>query len=239
MEEHEHIARFEAYESGNCSESERLAMEEQLASDLAFARNYENFRMARVLMKQDHHHDVREMIERAGKQHQRSKTMIYKVAAVLLLLLVSGYLLLSLQYTPDALVADYFEPYPDRVSVMGSAQDSQTLEDAMRAYKLKDYPEVVSLLNGNPQTDEASLYLGVSFVALGEWQQGIDILKPLNRNDFEYRGAARWNLALAYLGLEDTNSCIAQLEAIVAEGEVAYQYDSAVALLADLNSIFF
>ncbi|MCB0642306.1 MAG: hypothetical protein KDC44_11730, partial [Phaeodactylibacter sp.] len=133
------------------------------------------------------------------------------IAAGILLLLLAGIFLFQ---SPDSqqLAEQYFEPFPDALSAQtrGDEVVEYNLNSALRHYQDGAYDVAISYFETyvsiqNPDAVAPLLYQGVSHLALKQYAEALPLLEKVRSSTAlrkEYRNAAQWYLAIAYLGLE-------------------------------------
>lgn len=130
-------------------------------------------------------------------------------ASVLLLLTVGWYLM---QEEPmnagERLFAENFEPYPPIGVTRGfvPTEKAKLKMDAYEAYSGSDYKSAVSLFGklNTANTDTLSLfYMGISQIAIGNTEEGIETLNNFKKMSDELQEQADWYIVLGKLRLEE------------------------------------
>lgn len=121
-------------------------------------------------------------------------------AAAIILVIISVFLL-SNESSSGEIFTNYFEPYPDRISVRGNTGGPWTR--GLKKYSERNYKEAIMLLSASDNPSELRLeiafYLALSHLAMNESGKAIEILSELRKNDIKYNQQITWYLGLAYL----------------------------------------
>src|SRR5664280_736473 len=113
--------------------------------------------------------------------------------------------LLLPSYNPDKLFAKYYEPLSAISPVTRSADETATnsYASAIESYKNKNYQAAAAGFSDailkDPQNISPRFFLGVSQMALGNYEQAENILENVIESQGEYVKEARWYLGLAYI----------------------------------------
>jgi len=113
--------------------------------------------------------------------------------------------LLLPSYNPDKLFAKYYEPLSAISPVTRSADETATnsYASAIESYKNKNYQAAAAGFSDailkDPQNISPRFFLGVSQMALGNYDQAENILENVIESQGEYVKEARWYLGLAYI----------------------------------------
>ena len=118
----------------------------------------------------------------------------------------------------------YFEPYPDYISLTERSEElavEESLSMAMIAYRQAEYPLAISMLkaylrdNQPPNTLEPSFYLGLSYLAEGRSREALIHLLALEGKLPAYEDAIQWYSALAFLKDGDQQEASLRLQKLV------------------------
>ena len=108
-------------------------------------------------------------------------------------------------YNPEKLYDSYYEPLNavSPVTRSGNIGESASYVSAIERYKLGDY-QTAAIGFSNAITEDNSViaprfFMGVTQLALGNYDQAINLLSDVTGRSGEYGKEARWYLGLAYL----------------------------------------
>lgn len=232
-EQEDHIELIEKYHSGAMTTEELADFESKLASDDSFRTGYEHHLDTLAALKTYHFKkEVSEFHkEFIGKEANAKNIWIYLsgVAASILIVAVSFYFF-STNPAPDSkmLFASNFEPYPNLIKVRG---EDDLLSKAFQSYADGNYSDAISTFHQLGESERVNLYLGVSYMVIGNFQKAKVSLEKLSENSI-YKEQATWYLALLYLAVEDTEQVMYHLDQI---SPSHYKYKEAKKLIADLD----
>jgi tetratricopeptide (TPR) repeat protein len=152
------------------------------------------------------------------KTEQAIRRPLAKIAALVLLLIAgAGAIILLQKPSPDKLFSDYFEAYPNIITVKSNA--TNTLSTALLYYELKDYDSAIILLekylNENDADPAAGFYAGVASLANGQADEAIVRLKQVIEEKNKFSHPAKWYLALAYLKNKDPSTSLQYLQSLI------------------------
>ena len=189
---------------------------------------------------------IREEIMNIHQRHHRQKDFVandrypvwtYAVAAGLALLVLAffGYQ----QYFGQAvdhqeLYSEYFEPYPDAISLRGD--QSREVAQAMSLYASGSYQEAIDYFEttaeGTVLSDDVQFYWSLCDMSIGENKSAIQRLSTLQeRAESRFLPQITWYLALAYLGDGNGSKCKDYLNLIKEED---FRYQEAQRLLSTI-----
>ena len=246
--ENDLFERVSRYLNHKLSAGEREAFEAQYEQDPAFAEEV------------DRHKESVEMVERYGmlrakeafkeryeqvKQEKRVRVIpvwSYAAAAAVVLLLIF-IPLRTMYFSPTASMEDlyvsHFEMLPasgdrDTVSTSGN-----TWWEAQQAYSKGTYEQAVTLLKPLsedpqfPDQSEASLYLGLSYMALEQAAQAVKSFERVAAKS-SFHQDAQWYRALAWLQLKEKEKTIAAFS-LIRDAEHHYYKERAQEILKALG----
>lgn len=213
---------IEEYLSGTLSSETTLLIEEEMRSNPSFAAIVDKHRNAHTLVKNyaigQLKNKVKKIQEETKARTTSSVPWMRIAASLLIFLVVGGYFFIRSEYRTDQLFSDSFSAYPNQFSVMG-ADEKNVFTEALRHYDKQEYEEAIAGFSKVPEENEyavpAQLYMGISFLALDNSGESINVLEKLMSRETTYSDAARWYLALAYLKNDNENKAISLLENIV------------------------
>ena len=175
----------------------------------------------------------------SGHTRHRYLTIMYKAAAVVLILLIPfsvAYYLKSTSYG-SLLQQEIHEHYTSPIVVRGD-YDKQLWADAAVAYQGKDFPLAIKLLSEyltiNQKDTQALFYIGISHLYSGQPEKAIDHLDDVLLSESRLKPQAKWFKALALLEAGSQAEGQALLE-LIAEDPSAFKCNAAKKLLDSIN----
>lgn len=236
--------RIKQYQNKQMPESERLAFENQIKTDPAFANEVaiwlaiyhgiqgngderlqaELLEVGKNLLQQET--TTPSMTARVSPENLKNRfsvpRWVYAAAALLLLLVIALPLYQRLNKTEstyasaDAIYSEHFKQ-PSVEGVRDNAVNNWRV-----AYEQANYAEAIAdleaLLNDpdNRRPSKTNLYIGLSYLGLQQPQQAIEAFKKVGQDSEEW-GDAQWYSAMAWLKLGDTTKAKALLQSIADE----------------------
>lgn len=238
----ERTTKIDAYLSDSMTSEERKSFEQELETNADLKKEVELQRKTFALLEAAAFIETKDKI-RALNQQKSSGSIggtLLKVAAVLLILLIPTYFILNNQFSDENLYADYAEPYPDRITTMGTSEDDQ-ISKAMSFYNKKDYMQAAQLFSAiriNGTTNEnIILYEAVSLTYSDQAQRAVILLSSAVKNEPKNQTSLDWQLILSLLANNEGDKAKKNLEEFLKRNE-GYQQEKAEALLKDLNRIW-
>lgn len=238
----ERTAQIDTYLSGSMTSEEEKAFELALENDPELRKDVDLQKKTFALLEAAAFIETKDKIRAINQQKSTGSFggILLKVAAVLLVLVIPTYFLLNNQFNDEHLFADYSEPYPDRITTMGSS-DKTKLTEAMSAYNKREYTEAAKLfkvirLNGS-ENDKVILYEAVSLTYSDQAKEAVDLLeiamKPKSANFI----SLEWQMVLSLLANNQGDDAKNVLVKFLERND-GYQQEKAEALLKDLNRIW-
>ncbi|NVK64358.1 MAG: hypothetical protein HWE22_07205 [Flavobacteriales bacterium] len=239
----ERTAKIDAYLSDSMTSEERLSFEEELSANEDLRKEVELQRKTFALLEAAAYIDTKNKVAALNRQKSSGGSIggtLLKVAAAALVLLIPTYFILNNQYNDAHLFAEYSEPYPDRVTTMGSSENDK-LNEAMNAYNKKEYAKAAKLfkairLNGT-KNENVLLYEAVSLTYSNQAKEAIKLLSERKKNEPKNRIALDWQLILSLLADNQGEEANEELTKFLQHNE-GYQQEKAEALQKDLNRIW-
>ncbi len=206
---------------GELTQAEQDAFDARVASELAFAEKVDDYLAIMSGIRNFDSHAMREEVaqwEREIRNEEQAETPVvplgspwkkYLVAASVAASIVAAYLFFDRvpQNSNQDLVAAYFVPYGDVISVREGENDSELLMAAMESYSAGKWAEAISLfhasLEKNPDNPDAAFYLGIAYLANQDPVQAANVLERLRNGDHPYNDHVMWYLALAKIASDD------------------------------------
>lgn len=150
-----------------------------------------------------------------------SRRYFLSIAASLALVVAAAIYLMRPQPSGDPVkeaFAQFYHPDTtqikgvlDRLEAMGMAADTDgktdTLAEALRFYEEYEFDSarkaLQDYLQRYPNDKMAQLYFGLSFIQLGNYGRGVELLQPLaNDKSFDKQNMAMWYTALGFVQFE-------------------------------------
>jgi hypothetical protein len=238
----ERTARIDAYLSDSMSSEERAAFEQELETNAELLQEVELQRKTFALLEAAAFIETKDKIRALNQQKSSSSIggALLKVAAAILVLLIPTYLILNNQFNDEHLFAEYAEPYPDRITTMGSSED-ELISKAMSLYNKEQYSEAAkqfkSIRLGGSTDENIVLYEAVSLTYSDKASSAIDLLKASMRSKPSNSTSLEWQLILSLLANDEGDKAKAQLENFLKRND-GYQQEKAEALQKDFNRIW-
>lgn len=160
---------------------------------------------------------------------------VYFIAAAVAVLLAIGVgmQLMDQDFSKDntKLFNEYYKPLsgPEDVFRSGNAAESDNAKaiDASDAYDDLDYSRAIALytelLNENPKSSKYILFLGLSFINDGRYEDAITLYNGHNSTNSKYDDDIQWYLALAHLSKGEVHTSRRLLEMISMDEDSYYQ----------------
>jgi len=108
-------------------------------------------------------------------------------------------------YNPDKIFSRFYEPFSAVSDVTRSLNtvENETLKSAVDSYREGNYQVATAgfseaILN-DPASGSSRFLLGITYIAMNEFSQAIDMLDGVANQQGDYTKDARWYLGLAYL----------------------------------------
>ncbi|ELR70933.1 hypothetical protein C900_03216 [Fulvivirga imtechensis AK7] len=246
-QEEKDIELIEAYHQGTLSEDEIAAFEKRRAEDEDFDRKVEDYVHIMSEIRTFGERDFMKKLHSwekdiAGEKEAKViplKTILSIAAAIIIILIPIGYLLMSdqTQQGPQELYTAYFKPYEDVISER--SESSGLLEQGLSAYNQENYRQAITYLEGfvkeNPENNGSKTYLGIAYLASNEPEKAESILKDVTQNASGlFKEVSEWYLALAYLDLNQKNRAKDQFNNITSQPDHMY-YSKAKELLQKID----
>lgn len=208
MDRADHI---KAYLAGKLTAPERQRLEERLAQDAAFAKEFDQIRNAYELLRIDRQNAYKDTLHALSKKSYESPSIPrpsrfslswYHIAAAALVLLLPIWLLLNRAPDSRSLLEQKFEPYPDVLSVRTSRPSLDSLvEMGMNHYNLQEYGSAIQAFSEFRKKDshrhEVNFYLAMSYMGQKEAKLALPLLLQIPQGN-AFREASDWYLAMAY-----------------------------------------
>ena len=230
----EHIELFRSYLDGMLSIEAKVAFEQRISEDAEFNSLFEEFQSFETALRDTETLETYDRVGAFEKNFQKpikkasirrlwiATTSIAAVAAIVILVWMSG------GTSNEDLVADYFEPYDNVVTVRGK---KEVLDQALLAYDKEQYQEALKLLNKYPNDSIGMFYRAESLMALKRYGEAIGILDDVIAQEGIFVEVANYHKAIALLGLDETSKARMTLKKIP---KSSFYFDKAKDLLERL-----
>ena len=182
---------IEQFLSRELTPGEEKELESRL-SDPEFMAQYELSQKTVDAIRLEGREELRTQLrqwDRIRQINKRRQLYSYIGAAASIALLVLFYFVLSKPPAPEALVAEYLEPYPNVIAPLqkGNSDGSSTYEEAFRFYEMGYYGKAESGFLGEDHSDEAvQFYRGLTALLDGRNEVARALLSEV-AEDSEHR----------------------------------------------------
>lgn len=232
----EKYRKLERYLDKEMSREEKEAFELSLKTDKELQRKLEIQKEIREALKEEDIMQLRERMKETMRQPVKKKIAWYKVAAVLIpLLLLGGWIINHFTgRTTDDLFQEYYLPYTpisnSRSSYDYAFEDGE-IRTAIDAYSQKKYGAAAKKFAEIDATKidspDIQLQMACSFLLSNREIQAIEIFKDIAESDHPlYAQKAEWYLALTYL----KNNQIKDAKVVLMKISVSNHYKSKEAI---------
>ena len=203
------IQQLEAFWEGNLSETDRLALQNRLDTDVLFYQEAAKMHLVTEGLEVIKRRQARQRLNAIDATlppidppNSLGWLKILIVALVLALAAFGVWYVMIQKEKPAvaASIAAYFEPYPALGIRMGDSPD-ELKKDALVLYARKQYSKAIPLLNDSFMATSDSMllfYIGVSHLALGQSLEAQTTFEQLQNTESIPQEAAQWYLALSY-----------------------------------------
>jgi len=230
---------IDRYFEGNLNEEELTTFHQWLSEDATLKEEFEfqkQVKAAIILEKRAATKKVFAHFEVDLKQRDKKlkKRRLLSVAAVLLML-VSLTFLFNINKDEQDVYGTFFQPFPniEKPAVRGESGDD-LISKAFQAYDAEDYNTSATLFEEiyqNEPSDFVILYLGVSYMELGDFKRAIPVFESYqDTKTSQYGGYISWYVSLSYLK-ENQTAKAKELLKILSESDHPMQQKSTELLL--------
>ena len=143
-----------------------------------------------------------------GSSKGSRRNLFIRYASLSAAALIGAFLLLRTllpSSDPEKLFNSYYKPFDAVSPVTRSVNNNEAdiYSSAIGSYKTGDYQNAAAgfgnMLKKDPSGASAKFFLGLSQLALGNYDQAINLLSAVANESGEYGKEARWYLGLSYL----------------------------------------
>ncbi len=208
MEEYdEHIELFENYIGGEMTAKEVLDFEARLAYDSTFREVFNRYQAIEIAIKTHFRDELKSKFEDVdremdqahfGKLRSNKRRMYYTTVAAVMAVAVFVFIRFQQLSGSEELVAQY---WPDEPGLPVKMSAKGKYDDAMNAFKLKEYKTAEKILSHIP-TDTANYFLGVVAYKQSDFRKSANYFKRVDLSSAYYY-EAQFRLALVYLLTEN------------------------------------
>lgn len=203
----ERASLFEKYHEGKMADYEKTAFEKHLSKDAEFRSDYKDYVDSRTLVESlGLSGMMKEVIEDKQEKPTKHFPLALKIISIAAVMLMGLFFLWPQSPDNEALFEKHFTTYPNLYSSRVNSQE-ENLNRALNFYQSGDYimaiQEFESIDNPN---DTISLYLGVSELAIGNYNQAKERLGPIKNQFLEE--PRLWYIGLACLKANQPDSVL-------------------------------
>lgn len=221
---------FDQFLEGSLNDKALTEFQDRLKKDDSFKEEFELYNLISSGIAYAGATDLKQtLIERekviAAKEASTKPkySMTFKVAAAILLLAITTFLVRDVYNRPDysALYGENYQPYPNVVQPINRSSEEVKL-DYSQLYEMQEFGKAVAAIKKmNNNSDTSKFYLGQSYMALDSIELALAEFESVDMNSV-FGEAAEWYKALCFLKQKELDSCKEQLSKI-AKSDSAYK----------------
>ncbi|MEM7375572.1 MAG: hypothetical protein AAF587_43665 [Bacteroidota bacterium] len=228
--------QIEAYLGKEMNEEERLIFEQEMESNSDLAHEVALQRKTHALLSLNNQLAYKAKLQAFDAELEAAQTTVIrpfwtqtwvKAVAGVAFLLVLGYSLAYLQYNSQSIRQGAFSPYNNAFSVRHTDSElEKILKDGIEAYSEQRYQTAIELLSQipyDPAQPLPRLYLGISYLAIGDGEAALRELHPISQTNSAVSQAAEWYGLLAQLEEGPTDAALAHLKEVASTPDHSYQ----------------
>lgn len=241
-QEEEYTEKIQRFLSGDMTGEEKTEFEALMKNDEALRDEVEFQRGLTAFMKDEGALKIQNKVQELRNQQGNESSFPWRkaIAAVLIIaaLAVPAYFFFANRTIEPTVLADnYFEPYPDMITQMGSDKDS--LELALEYYNERKYGTAANVFKalGNDSLGYVSLYLSISQFQSNQHTEAVNTLRDrISQLDEEskLKPVYQWYLIIALLKDEKLDQAKTELKRYFEKG-YRHNLDKAEKLAEDLG----
>lgn len=222
-----HFDLIESYLQGAMSKEDAHAFDQQLASDPELRKDLEDYKLARLVSGTLAYDDAKRKIsglQEKGLQvvHRRKATpLLLRIAAVLLVLVVCGFMFSQFSYTDSALAGSHFLTASLQMRSPQSAGIAKLIDE-------KKYTEAIDVLQQENANDPLSKsLLAEALTKAKRFPEAISLYSELAADtQFINRDGAEFALALLYLKNNEPAKADTLIARIASNEEHDYRFEA-------------
>lgn len=229
------------YVTGQLSGAELEAFERRLATDSAFQQEVEDFQSIRDGIRLSEYNRLKgKLVQMESKKTRTRSFRKYGIAAsiALVLGLAGFYLWNQSASTPQALYAEYYEPYPNLYApITRDGNEKNSLEEAFAHYELGKYQLALKGFNQALQKEvdhDVLFYKAMALILLNRDPEAQKVLSTVEKNRTNYYPQTLWYQSLLFLKEGNTNQARAQLKKLTTL-KSGYKDEQVKSLLDELD----
>jgi FimV-like protein len=240
--ETETLQLFDSYARGTLAEAEKKNFEAKLVSDPEFKKEFEEYlHIVNGICEYEKEQIKAHMKDASHRQLEahstwRSMRGVAAAAAVILILVIPGYVIFRMTTSTSRLAKEYYIEDPGLPVVMGASTHS-LLDQAMIEYKDKEFNKALEKLNmllgSKPGNDTLNYYAGLCSYEINQNDNAISFFSKVGDPASAFYFQAKYNLALALIKKGDQETACKALQE-VANGAAGSLKDKASELLNKL-----
>ena len=219
---------IEEYFDGTICADDMIDLSKKLREDPSFRKQFDIQKEIQTAVSDQEYDAVKEMVHEIVYDEARPKEIedekvinlptmksFMRIAAVFILLLAivtAVNFIIPKNNTSQQIVRSHFEPYESYVTFR--SDDANLEEVAFSLYDTKQYNSAIEAFNELPNSDRIEFYKANALIANEQYDKAVIILETLISKSTLYTEAAKWYLALTYLGNKNENAARTLLDDI-------------------------
>jgi len=206
----ENIGRFDQYLENEMPGNERSEFEKELLENPELKSQFEAYEGFILNLAQVEITDFTQKLtvwdrEARSAGEKKTKTRIYSLRFIAAAAVLTIGIVLTANYffnspTNDDLVATYFEPYDNVITIRGEKEE---LDNALLKYEEKNYSEALAIFLTYSENETANFYAGECEMALKNYDKALISFEKTIKANGLFSEIATFHKALAYLGKGD------------------------------------
>lgn len=221
---------IEKYIDGNLSAKESKSVEQLIAKDKVFAKEYKlRYEVNEAIMQKDIM-TLRENLNNVyNGQHQSPKNVVRQLfiknwhlvaASVTILIIVGSFLLSNLNNSSSEQIFEKY--YSSENAIFMTRSDATVLDDnlndALEKFQNKEYADAINLLTINETNVVAKYYLGLSYMETDQFVKAkASFQNILDSPDNLFIEQAKWYKGLCLLKLDETEAATELFTSILSD----------------------
>jgi len=242
---------IEKYFEKNLTPKEQLIFNELLKNNEEFKQEFIFQKDLKKVIAIDQRENLKSILQHFENNIKREAKILFLpkkwfAAASIILLLGLGSWFVKVTYLPSnqKIYSDNFEAYRNIIQPIVRGSKVNTIEyKAFVAYENRDCHKAINLFNSskNADTEYIQFYKAMCYLSLSKTTEAINLLLPIATAGFQdnsqkdFKGIAKWYLALAYLKNEEKEKAIYQFSLIANHPNDSFKKEEASKILSYLN----